>query len=290
MKTTGVFLALALAGSAVAQSAPLTVAQSAPSTDTQSAPSTDTQSAPQELRFVGCPIYRDTDAGKKSGCWLTDDHENGQRYDISQALTKPDRAHAILVEGREQGGSILACGSKPLLPVRVSVLWDVPCTADQLPAEGFTGRKYALPARNMRPTYEKQSVGQVDQPRDFVIPFDYNSTFVTYQLADYYIQKLVNFALASHAKAITIVGYADTKPTTISGIRIAEPKTLAADRAALIRQWLVGLGVPPGVITIRGAGDPATIKHEAFDGLLAPSRRRVDVHVVPGNAVNQTPR
>jgi outer membrane protein OmpA-like peptidoglycan-associated protein len=266
VKTTGVFLALALAGSAVAQS------------------------APPELQFVSCPIYRDTDAGKKSGCWLTDDHENGQRYDISQAPTKPDRRHAILVEGREQGGSILACGSKPLLPVRVSVLWDVPCTADQLPAEGFTGRKYALPVRNTRPTYEKQSVGQLDHPRDFVIPFEYNSTFVTYQLADYYIQKLVNFALASHAKAITIVGYADTKPTMISGIRIAEPKTLAADRAALIKQWLVGLGVPPGVISIRSAVDPATINHEAFDELLAPSRRRVEVRVVPADAANQAQR
>ena len=28
----------------------------------------------QELRtFIACPVYRDTDAGRKSGCWLADD-------------------------------------------------------------------------------------------------------------------------------------------------------------------------------------------------------------------------
>src|SRR5690606_361956 len=31
-----------------------------------------------ELRFVTCPIYRNTDAGRKSGCWLADSPDEGQ--------------------------------------------------------------------------------------------------------------------------------------------------------------------------------------------------------------------
>ena len=50
-----------------------------------------------ELRFITCPVYRDADAGKKSGCWLADNHEDGRRYDVSPSPIKPDWNYAVLV-------------------------------------------------------------------------------------------------------------------------------------------------------------------------------------------------
>ena len=39
----------------------------------------------QSVRFISCPIYRDADAGRKSGCWLSDDASSGTRYDVMKA-------------------------------------------------------------------------------------------------------------------------------------------------------------------------------------------------------------
>ncbi|HEV7694602.1 MAG TPA: hypothetical protein VGO52_27440, partial [Hyphomonadaceae bacterium] len=52
------------------------------------------------VRFISCPIYRDVDAGRKSGCWLADERESGRRFDIGNAPTKPDWNHEVLVEGK----------------------------------------------------------------------------------------------------------------------------------------------------------------------------------------------
>ena len=51
------------------------------------------------VSFVACPIYRDTNDGRKSGCWLVDEPSTGVRYDVTAAPTKPDWNHAVLVEG-----------------------------------------------------------------------------------------------------------------------------------------------------------------------------------------------
>ncbi len=254
----GVFLAALAAGSAVAQS------------------------QPPELRFVSCPIYRDTDAGKKSGCWLVDDRENGQRYDVSLATTKPDLRHAVLVEGRVGGGGMTECGAQALTPLRVSVLWTVDCVPHIIPAESFTGRKYTLPKRNLRPMYEKYGAVAAVQSQDFVVPFDYDSSFLTYQLGDYYVDQLIKFAVGSHAKRVEITGFAATRPEQVSGVTLAEPAALAAQRAELVKQWLTGLGVPASVITIKTSTGPQAEANEAFDGLQGPSLWRVSVHVEPG--------
>src|SRR5581483_9393417 len=73
-----------------------------------------------ELRFVTCPIYRDTDAGRKSGCWLADSPEDGRRYDVTPSPTKPDWNYAVLVEGRPSAHQTDVCGGVVLDPVRVS--------------------------------------------------------------------------------------------------------------------------------------------------------------------------
>lgn len=41
------------------------------------------------VSFVACLIYRDTDASRKSGCWLADEASTGIRYDISLGIAKP---------------------------------------------------------------------------------------------------------------------------------------------------------------------------------------------------------
>ncbi len=102
------------------------------------------------MRFVACPVYRDADSGKKSGCWLADDRATGMRYDVSQSPYKPDWNRAVLVEGRVASGAGDPCGGTVLDPVRSSILPDA-CPRHMLPAEGFPGRKFVLPARNVEP-------------------------------------------------------------------------------------------------------------------------------------------
>jgi hypothetical protein len=94
--------------------------------------------ARQQLSLVACPVYRDTDAGRKSGCWLAADPATGTRYDVTSAPTKPDWNHAVLVEGRidEKAGD--PCGGVVLDPVRVSVL-EANCTPLRDPRGGVQG-------------------------------------------------------------------------------------------------------------------------------------------------------
>ena len=103
------------------------------------------------VSFVSCPIYRDTDAGKKSGCWLSDDPETVRRYDISKATNKPDWNFAVLVEGKLSDDQDNACGGAVLDPVRVSVLRDTTCTRFMLPEEDYPGRPFVLPKTNTTP-------------------------------------------------------------------------------------------------------------------------------------------
>jgi outer membrane protein OmpA-like peptidoglycan-associated protein len=238
--------------------------------------------AAQEIRFVTCPIYRDADFGKKSGCWLANNHEDGVRYDVSPSPTKPDWHYAILVEGRVAKSQKDVCGGVVLDPARVSVL-DEPCTPVMIPAEGFPGRKFVLPTRNMRPLYEPRApFTQPYQVREFSVPFEFDRSFVTYQLGDYLIDQAVAYAVATKAAKVEIVGYAATDPASVSGRRLAEHAEVAQARAQTAAQWMTLLGVPADRLRVswkRGA-QPAPI--EGADGLVEPSRRRVDIRITPG--------
>ena len=55
------------------------------------------QDAGALVRFIACPVYRDADSGKKSGCWLVDDPASGVRYDASLSPYKPDWNFGVLV-------------------------------------------------------------------------------------------------------------------------------------------------------------------------------------------------
>jgi hypothetical protein len=72
------------------------------------------------VHFVACPRYRDTDAGRKSGCWLADDGATGAHYDVTASPHKPDWNFAIMVEGRVSADTSNPCGGIMLDPVRTS--------------------------------------------------------------------------------------------------------------------------------------------------------------------------
>jgi outer membrane protein OmpA-like peptidoglycan-associated protein len=232
-----------------------------------------------ELRFVACPIYRDTDAGRKSGCWLADDVADGVRYDITAGPTKPDWNRAVLVEGRVAVGGGNPCGGTILDPVRVSVL-DEPCPRHMLPAEGYPGRRFGLPKTVLAPLYVAREAPKGPfGPRSFIVPYDFGSAFLVYQLADYQLDEAARYILAAQARRIVVVGYADTRAALVSGRRLAEAPQLAAERAESIRTSLVRLGVPAGRITVRTDLAPEPTDAEITGGLLAPSRRRVEVRI-----------
>ena len=243
-------------------------------------PSMMTQDMGGLLRFVSCPVYRDTDAGRKSGCWLVSDPASGIRYDVTAAPTKPDWNHAVLVEGKIAAEAGDFCGGTVLDPVRVSVLEDG-CTRHMLKAEGYKGRKFALPERNVRPLYQLRK--RPDKPYvegRFTIPFDYRSSFITYQIADYYLDATINYALDIQPARIEISGVAQTKARSVSGIKVVESNKLAVQRADVVRRALILRGISPTQIHIVGEAQ-APFVPAAFDGLPWPAARRVDILVRP---------
>lgn len=236
-----------------------------------------------EVRFVACPIYRDTDAGKKSGCWLADSPADGVRYDVSPSPTKPDWNFAVLVEGRPAKDQTNPCGGVVLDPARVSILPE-PCVRAMLPAEGYPGRRFVLPERNVRPLYEtRPPFPKPYTERTFEVPFEFGRSFVVYQLSDYLMDQAVAYALAVHARRVEITGWAATAPAMVSGRRLAEPAGLARARAEVAAQWMRSLGVPADRVSLRWRAAARPIDMPGSDGLGEPSRRRVDIRVIPGD-------
>jgi hypothetical protein len=235
--------------------------------------------AAEELRFISCPIYRDADAGRKSGCWLTDHAPSGVRYDISKAPTKPDWNYAVLVEGNVSTAQDNACGGVVLDPVRVSVLADA-CTRHMLPAEGFPGRRFVLPMRNVRPLTEvRPTPPKPWSDRVFSLVFDYNRSFAVYQLDDYLLDQAITWIRAVKPRQVIITGFAATTPAEVSSHTLAEGPEVAGARAEFAAESLRRLGVDPAIIVVRTqlAAKPSPV--EGADGLVEPSRRRVDIDV-----------
>lgn len=245
---------------------------------------------PEALRFVTCPVYRDTDTGRKSGCWLAEDRTTGRRWDVTQAPSKPDWNHEVLVEGLVAPVATTApatpadaqpCGAPVLDPVRTSVLPGA-CTRQMLPAEGFAGRKFTLPARNVAPMAVPRKVPPGPYAaRTFHLFFDLNQAFVIYQYDDYLLDQAITWIRAAHPRAITVTGWAAVDAPPASGRAIAEAPAIARTRAERITEALVRLGVDKAIITTRWRTDPAPIDVPAADGLAEPSRRRVDIAVMP---------
>lgn len=237
--------------------------------------------AADSVRFISCPVYRDTDAGRKSGCWLAEERETGRRFDVTQSTTKPDWSMAVLVEGRIAAVQDNACGATVLNPVRISLLPDQACTRAMIPAEGFPGRRFVLPPRNIRPLYAPDPAPPPPfTAKLFPIPFDFGRDFVVYQQSDWMLVNAATYAKAAGGR-VSITGYAETEPLHLSGQTLSEPADIAKRRAEMARLWLVSLGVPSDRVTLDWKLNPSPLADPAFDGLTETSRRRVDIRVEP---------
>jgi hypothetical protein len=149
-----------------------------------------------------------------------------------------------------------------------------------LPAEGFPGRRFVLPRRNVRPLSEvRPPPPKPWSDRVFSLVFDFNRSFAVYQLDDYLLDQAITWIRAVKPRQIIITGYAATTPAQVSGHTLAEKPEMAGARAEFASESLRRLGVDPAILVVRTqlAAEPATV--EGADGLLEPSRRRVDIDV-----------
>jgi hypothetical protein len=232
------------------------------------------------VQFIACPVYRDADSGKKSGCWLVDDPASGLSYDVSLSPHKPDWNFAVMVEGRVSSASPEACGATVLDTVRTSRLYDTPCTRHMLPAEGFKGRRFVLPKRNISPTSVVQPAPEGPfAERVFPIYFEWGNDFLIYQYGDYLLEQAAYWIAAAHPAKLVVTGYAAAQPQSISGRNMAEPSELAEQRAQTIaqslRRLLPGMPVEARVDT---SGKPTDDKDA--DNLPAQSARRVEIRAL----------
>jgi hypothetical protein len=230
------------------------------------------------ISFVTCPVYRDTDAGRKSGCWLAKDLATGVQYDVTAAPLKPILGKEILVEGVVSPADSELCGGVVLQPVYVSVL-DTPCPQHLIPAEGFPGRRFVLPARTLQPLADPLPPPPPPyESRNYTIFFELNSDFIVYQHSDFVIEDVVRYALASKPKSIVVTGYADTKGVDVSGRHLQESLDIAKARAAMVVEALTRLAVPKSIIKVEWQ-DGAVLDPDAMAGLPQSSRRRATIEL-----------
>jgi outer membrane protein OmpA-like peptidoglycan-associated protein len=235
--------------------------------------------APEQnaITFVACPIYRDTDAGRKSGCWLAEDPATGIRYDVTDAPTKPQVGKMSLFEG------IVArvadsCGGVVLRPVRSSVLEET-CPRAIIPAEQFKGRPFVLPDDVLKPTWEPRELPPPPYTtKEFHIVFDFGNDFHIYQYAQLILEKISLYVKASKPKAVIVTGHAATKPINVSGRSLSEPLVLARSRADATAEALTRLGVNRQLIHVRTDADPRPLAILQTPGLES-SKRRVTVRI-----------
>jgi outer membrane protein OmpA-like peptidoglycan-associated protein len=239
----------------------------------------DESKAPQVERFIGCPVYRDTDAGRKSGCWLVDDPATGVRYDVTGGRLKPILGQMILVEGAVAQQDARLCGGVILEPVSVSVLPQT-CKPHLIPAEGHPGRRFALPANVMQPSSVPRVLPPPPyEPKTYTILFELNSDFLVYQYSETIIESAVLYTKASKPRRVLISGYAATRPIEVSGQSIREDIAIARARAQMVAEAFRRLGVPADSLEIEWKSDAET--KPAGDGLTEAARRRVEIRIEP---------
>lgn len=236
--------------------------------------------AGESVRFVACAVYRDTDAGRKSGCWLGTDGDTGRRYDVSDAPFKPSVGRMMLVEG-EVAAMRDVCGGVPLAPVRVAVL-DEPCPEVVIPAEGFPSKPSVLPPTAMAPLSVKRVLPPPPYSRQsYQVEFTYGDDRLMYQHVEVTIEKAALYAKASQGR-VEVLGTADSDGFAASGRRMKEAPALAQARADMVREALVRLGVPAARIAVRTDRHPVALQDWPA-ALALSSRRRVTITVIPAD-------
>jgi hypothetical protein len=228
--------------------------------------------------FAGCPVYRDSDSGRKSGCWLVTDLADGTRYDVTLGRIKPILGRKILVEGIVSARDTSACGAIVLEPVNVSVL-ETQCKAHLIPAEGYPGHRFVLPKDVMQPTHVPRKLPTPPyEPQSYTIEFELASDFLLYQYSEVILERAALYAQASKARRIDIVGYAATQPMLVSGERIAEDLAIAKARALMVAEAFARLGISREALHLSWHPTPMGPSPEA---LVQSAKRRVEVMIQP---------
>jgi hypothetical protein len=232
--------------------------------------------AAESQRFITCPIYRDADAGAKSGCWLATDPATGQQWDVSQSPYKPDWNYAVLVEGTAADTAEQPCGAPVLDPVRTSRL-ETQCLRHMLPAEGYPGRPFVRPARNISPLSNPPAPppGPYSE-RTFTLFFELDRSFVVYQYGDYLLDQAAHWIRATKPRRLVVTGYAASEPETVSGQVIAERPAVAQQRAEVVALSLSRL-FPDMEIETHAVTGAQVIDHPDADGIPGQSQRRVEI-------------
>lgn len=244
-----------------------------------SAGAVQAQETGELVRFISCPIYRDTDFGRKSGCWLADDRATGARYDVTESPYKPDWNREVLVEGRLSAEGPDACGFPVLNPVRTSVL-EGSCPRHMLPAEGHPGRKYVLPERNISPLAVARPVPPGPYgPRTFTLYFEFDKDFLVYQYDDYLIDQAATWIRAANPKRLVVTGYAATQPEEVSGRQIAESPDIAKARAEVVALTFKRFFPALDIETRWKVGAKVTAEPNA-DGIPGQSQRRAEIEAI----------
>jgi outer membrane protein OmpA-like peptidoglycan-associated protein len=243
--------------------------------------STALADAPQStVTFIGCPIYRDTDMGRKSGCWLAEDPATGIRYDVTDGQTKPQVGKLSLFEGVVTNEPD-TCGGVVLKPVRQAVLEGETCPQSIIPAEQYPGRRFILP-ETLKPTWEPRELPKPPYSNQtYNIVFDFNNDFLIYQYAELILEKAALYIKASNPKSVVITGFAATQPIEVSGRTLSEPVSIAKARADMVAEALYRSGVDRKLMRIQ-----TNTKPEVLQGLgtVTPtpeaSKRRVTIEVM----------
>ena len=231
------------------------------------------------VQFVACPVYRDADAGRKSGCWLADDPVNGTRWDVTQSPYKPNWNFAVLVEGRVTDDSSELCGSPVLNPVRTSRI-SMRCPQHMLPAEDYPGRAYTLPPRNIAPMGAPREAPEGPfGPRTFYTFYEFDRSFIVYQYSDYLIDQAVTWISAAQPRKLIVTGFAATDPIEITGVTLAESEETAQERAELVALSLTRL-FPEMNIELKWETGSRPVDAADADTLPLQSQRRVEIEAV----------
>ncbi len=232
------------------------------------------------VSFVSCPVYRDTDQGRKSGCWLTTDVTTGQQWDITWSPHKANWDYAVLVEGRVSDEGSDACGAPVLDPVRSSRLLDIDCPRHMLPAEEYPGRFFIAPERYITPMANPPQYEGPFEDRTFYAFFEFDRDFMIYQYSDFIVQQAAYWIEQAEPqpRRLVVTGFAATDPVEISGVELAESPQIAQSRAEMIALTLSRL-LPGMEIETRWETGSQPIDVPDADTLPAQSQRRVEIAV-----------
>jgi outer membrane protein OmpA-like peptidoglycan-associated protein len=230
----------------------------------------------QQRSFVSCPIVRDT---KTVPCFLAEyDGETyflGIQQDISSDFHPPQLKHEVLVEGTVVPGPRV-CGGIPLHPVSITVVKELNLACNTLlPAE--PGIDAPPASRGPGPSsHPPETTSTSRQPltgrQEFTILYQFDDDYLEFGGARI-VNEAAAYAKQSGAKAVTVTGYRATSLLS-NGQRLTEKEGLAEKRAQNTATLLRGLGVTTVKVDWKSDAEPA-------DGLTDPSRRRVNIIVIP---------